>query len=133
MKRNFTTGLLLIIGIISGGFARVAFAQSSGTGFGSFRDLINTIGGLITKYVIPLLVAMAILYFLWNIVHFISNMGNEKEREAFKKYSINGIIALFILLSVWGIIGIFSTALFNKAPGIPQFPTSSGPNATGTP
>jgi len=123
----------LIIGIVSGSFARIAFAQSSGGGLGSFRDLINTIGGLITKYVIPFLVAIAILYFLWNIIHFVSSMGNEKEREEFKKYSINGIIALFILLSVWGIIGIFSTTLFNKTPGIPQFPTSSGSSTTTAP
>lgn len=132
MKRKSITTALLIIGMVSGSFIRVASAQST-TGLGSFRDLVTIIGNLITKYIIPVLVALALVYFLWNIIHFISNMGNEKEREAFKSYSLNGVIALFILLSVWGIIGIFSTTLFNKTPGVPQFPTSDSSNSTTAP
>ena len=98
----------------------------------NFRDIVNQIGSLIGTYVMPLLVSLALVYFLYNIAHFILNLGNEKERETFKNYSLNGILALFVLLSVWGIIGIFSTTLFNKSPVIPQFPTDAS-GGTGVP
>lgn len=51
-------------------------------------------------------------------------MDNSKERETFKKYSVNALIAVFAMLAVWGIVGIFTSTFFHSNPVIPQLPTS---------
>lgn len=99
-------------------------SQTSGGSWGSVKDIVESIGGAISAQVMPIVVALAVLYFMWNMAHFIGNMDNEKEREAFKKYSLNGVLALFILLSVWGIVAIGTRTLFNSEPIVPQFKTN---------
>ncbi len=99
-------------------------SNTTGTAWGSIKEIIEAIGKFINSTVMPMVVALAILYFMWNIAHFIGNMSNEKERETFKRYSINSLIGLFILLSVWGIVAIGTQTLFGKQPIVPQFRTN---------
>ena len=90
----------------------------------TFREIMNAIGGFVSGKIMPLLVAVAIIIFLWNLIHFIANAGNERERTTFKNYMINALIALFILVSMWGIVGLGTRTLFGSKPFIPQLPTS---------
>lgn len=91
---------------------------------GTFRDLVASFGNFISGKLMPVVISIAILVFFWNLIQYLANLGNEKDREQFKKYSINAILAFFILLSFWGIIGIFTSAFFGLKPLIPQLPTS---------
>lgn len=111
------------------GYAYVAYAQAPTTPTstltnGTFRDLVASFGNFISSKLMPVIILLAILIFFWNLVQFLANLGNEKEREQFKKYSVNALLAFFILLSFWGIIGIFTSAFFGEKPLIPQLPTS---------
>ncbi len=125
MKRNLVTISLFMMGLFFGTLAKVAFAQ--GAGGGVINAFVVSATDYINKNIIPILVAIAVLVFFYNLIFFIFNSSNEKEREEFKKYSLNSILALFILLCVWGIIGIFTHTFFNgKNPVIPQLPTSDG-------
>ena len=90
----------------------------------TFREILNGIASFIGTKVMPLLVAIAVLIFIWNLIHFIANAGNERERETFKNYMVNAVIALFILVSIWGIVGLGTRTLFGTKPFIPQLPTS---------
>ncbi len=113
---------------------RFAFAQTTGAGSaatstgGGSGGVLNTFvvsaGNYISKNIIPILVAIAVFVFFYNLIFFIFNSDNEAERQKFKKYSLNSILALFIMLCVWGIVGIFTNTFFNKTPVIPQLPTS---------
>lgn len=94
------------------------------TGTTTFREILMGVASFISSKIMPLLVAIAILYFLWNMIHFISNSGNERERETFRNYMVNSLIALFILISMWGIVGLGTRTLFGSKPFIPQLPTS---------
>jgi len=112
-------------------WTEMAFAQSrnytghsGGTNWGSIADIVAKIGDFINTTVMPIIVSLGVIYFIWNLVHFVSKMDNEAERTKFRKYTINGIIGLFIMLSVWGILAIGTTTLFNSQPIIPQLPTS---------
>jgi len=49
---------------------------------------------------------MAIAVFLWGVFKFIANADNEDEREKGKQHLTWGIIGLFIMFAVWGIIAI---------------------------
>ncbi len=129
--------LFKIGGIVSGIIPTIALAQgyigsqTTNGAWGSIKDIVESVGKFISGTVMPIIVALGILYFMWNIVHFIGNMSNEQEREAFKKYSLNGILALFVMLSVWGIVAIGTQTLFGSQPVIPQFKTN--PNGGTTP
>ena len=80
----------------------------------------------------PLLVSLGVIYFIVNMIYYIYNMNNEAKRTEFRKYTINSIIALFVILSVWGIVGLGTSTLFQKSPAVPQLPTNAN-GGTGTP
>ena len=48
--------------------------------------------------------ALALLFFLWGLAKYIFAAGNEEAKESGKRIMIWGIIALFIMASVWGIV-----------------------------
>jgi hypothetical protein len=124
IKRSITALSLLVFTAA----VRIAHAQtpapSAGKGWHSFRDLTNSLGSYVSKSIFPILVTLAVLAFMYNIALFMINSDNEKEREIFKKYSVNAVIALTILLCVWGVVGIFTQTIFHSTVFIPQFRTS---------
>ena len=63
-----------------------------------FSGLINT--------AIPVVLALAVLYFFWGLAKYVLNSSDEGKKEEGRNIMIWGIIALFIMVSVWGLIGI---------------------------
>jgi hypothetical protein len=69
------------------------------------KALIQAVGGLIND-LIGLVIALALLAFFWGLAKFIFHIGgDEKAVEEGKRIMKWGLIALFILVSVWGIVG----------------------------
>lgn len=75
----------------------LASAQFNGT-----QELLERFGALV-QYSISLLVAVALLTFFWGLLKFIrkASEGDVKEGKAIMVW---GIIALFVMISVWGIV-----------------------------
>jgi len=65
----------------------------------------------LVQYLVPLMVSIAVLLFLWGIVKFIANIGNEEARKAGKELMIWGMVAIFVMVSFWGIIGYVQQSL----------------------
>ncbi|KKS14679.1 MAG: hypothetical protein UU71_C0021G0002 [Parcubacteria group bacterium GW2011_GWB1_41_6] len=69
-----------------------------------------TVGSLLSKVqtiigaLVPLLGTAAFVVFLWGVVKFISAGGNEEKRKESKNLIIYGLIGLFVMVAVWGII-----------------------------
>lgn len=86
----------------------VPAAQSSGGGGGSpktFKDLImNIIIGNIITPLATLIVASAVVVFLYGVLKFIRSEG--KEKEAGKQFMVWGIVGIFVMVSVWGLVNI---------------------------
>lgn len=62
---------------------------------------------IINNSVIPFIFAVAIVMFIWGAVKFfIINADEEAKRAQGKQFMIWGIIALAVMLSVWGLVGI---------------------------
>lgn len=95
-----------------------ASAQSLTTILGNFRNLINTVIGL--------LFAVAVLIFLWGVVKFIASASNEAERTKAKGIMTWGIVGLVVMASVWGItnaiVGYFGTNQPARGDIIPEVP-----------
>ena len=99
LQRNPAEGLLFPGGI--GG--------SGGTG-GTFGNILTTLGNLIAQAT-PIIVAFALLGFFWGLAIYIFNAGNEKKKAQGRNIMIWGILALFIMLSVFGIIRALQSTL----------------------
>lgn len=60
---------------------------------------------------VSLLLGLAVVYFLYGVVRFIVDYGNEATRAEGKKHMIWGIVGLAIMISVYGIINLISNTI----------------------
>jgi len=84
-----------------------------------FADLINN-ALAVFQAMIGLIFALALTYFLYGIVKYIVKYGDETARRESIKVMTYGIIALFVMVSVWGLVGLLVNFIGNEAVGIPQ-------------
>lgn len=94
------------------------------------HDVINTL--------LVILVALALLYFMWGLAKMIFRVaGDEKAIEEGKRIMLWGIISLFVMVSVWGIVNFLadSFGFLERGGGPPAYPGDLDPNAdySGTP
>lgn len=89
-----------------------AFATLGDTNGGaSATSALTTISNVIGQAT-PIVIALALLGFFWGLAIYIFNAGDEKKKTQGRSIMIYGILALFIMLSVFGIIGALQ-ATFN--------------------
>ena len=88
--------------VIGSALPFLAFAQTT------FRSILGTIGNLINT-LIPILIAAALAWFIYGVIKFITSKDGDGKKEA-RGIVINGIIGLFIIVSVWGLIGVIQTS-----------------------
>ena len=84
----------------------------------TFADVINRIIGVLDNVVI-VIVALAIVMFMYGLISYIINSGNEEKRKEGINYIIAGVVGLFIMVSVWGLVQVLSDT-FGVNVGIPQ-------------
>lgn len=72
----------------------------------SISELISRINEQIINPLIGLLFALALLYFLWGGVQFLMNVDNEEKRLQGRDHMLWGVIGMFIMVSVWGILEV---------------------------
>ncbi len=82
-------------------------------------DLITAVGGLISRLTL-IAAGVALLVFFWGLAKFIFKSGDEKSHEEGAAVMKWGIIALFVMVSVWGIVNFMQRAL-----GLPITPISN--------
>lgn len=78
-----------------------------------FSDVTNIIVGFLTS-LLPVLVSVALLVFFWGLIKYIAKSDSSDGREAGKEIMLWGIIALFVMVSIWGIIAFMQAAIFNR-------------------
>ena len=77
---------------------------------------------IVTNILIPLAFTLALLFFFWGVAKYIWSAGDAKEEG--KKIMVWGVIALFVMSSIWGIIGFLKTdigGLDNTTMPVPKF------------
>ena len=65
---------------------------------------------------IPITVGAALVYFLYGLAQFILVSGDEKKLAEGKQKMVWGVIALFIMVSIWGIIGFLQKDILGSTP-----------------
>src|SRR3989344_1309683 len=98
MKKVILTTLALV--------PAFAFAQT----LGNVETFVRSIGRLV-DLALPIVVGIALLAFFWGLVKFIFSQGDETAKADAKKIMLWGLIALFVMISVWGLVRFIGTAL----------------------
>ncbi len=111
------------------GLPLVSFAQS--LNLSPVSKLIGAIAAVIGTLV-PILVTLGLVVFLWGLVKYLWGHGGKADIDGAKKLMKWGLLTLFVMVSVWGIIDLMQAA-FNidknaqgRAPQI-QYSGGSGP------
>jgi uncharacterized membrane protein YidH (DUF202 family) len=91
-------------------------------------DLITRVN-VIGSRLIPFLIGIGVLIIILGILGYIKNGDNEEKRAEGRMFIIWGIVSIFIMLSVWGLVNILvgTFNLNNAVPNIPKLPTLEVP------
>lgn len=82
----------------------MAFAQSGTQLYGILNIIQN-----IVNIIIPILITAGIAWFIYGVVMYATATDEEKRKES-KNIMIYGIIGLFVIVSIWGLIRFLGTA-----------------------
>ncbi|MEK7101289.1 MAG: hypothetical protein AAB921_04315 [Patescibacteria group bacterium] len=72
----------------------------------TFANLVDSIARLVDSAVIPLLYALAFVFFLIGMVRFFF-LGGEEQRKKGRVFMLWGVIGFVVLFSVWSIVRLF--------------------------
>ncbi|MBU1046905.1 pilin [Patescibacteria group bacterium] len=101
MKKNIINSLVLGLSIVP------SFVLAAGVGdVTGIIDLVRSIFSAI----LPLIMTLAVIYFLWSLTKYMTKAGAE-QAEA-KEQMMWGVIILFVMVSVWGLVGILDKTIF---------------------
>jgi hypothetical protein len=86
------------------------------------EELINNISKLV-NLAIPLVASLALLAFFWGLFKFIAKADDSASHEEGRNLMIWGIVALFVMVAVWGLVNFIATNLGIGTGGIIQIET----------
>lgn len=92
---------------------------NSANNMDSLGGIVNSFSCLLIKSVVPFLIALSVVGFIWGIFQFFLNPDNEEKKKNGKSFMVWGLIALFVIVSMWGIVGLLSNT-FQIKTVIPQ-------------
>lgn len=83
--------------------------------------VLTTIEDIIAR-IIPIIMAVATVVFLWGVVMYITAAGDEKKAATAKTFISSGLIGLFFMVAIWGIIKALVATFGVGGEGIPRGP-----------
>ena len=90
----------------------------------TLEDTLNEIGNLI-NVAGPIVIGLALLYFFWGLASYIFSSDDPEKKESGRNIMIWGVIALFVMVSVWGLVNVLADT-FNldtqNTPDVPNIP-----------
>jgi hypothetical protein len=115
------TPLVLLVSFSAPFFA----AAQSGINVGVIKSYSDSIISLINTVFVPVLFAIAFLYFLYGVYkYFILGAAEEKSREEGRDFILWSVIGFAVILSVWGLVAIVTNTFGLTAGGTaPNYPT----------
>ncbi len=84
-----------------------ALAQEVNTGY--IDSILDAVGNIINT-LLPLIIAGAVVWFVWNIARYVT-AGDEAAKEQAKDRIIYGVIGLFAMVAVWGLVNLLAGIL----------------------
>lgn len=88
----------------------------------SVSGVFKFVSCLISGALIPFMFILATLLFIWGVVKFIGGAHDSTEREEGRTFMIYGVVALAVMVGVWGLVFIL-TNTFGVGNVVPQIPS----------
>ncbi len=105
MKKTNTIMIRILLILIT--FApSLALAQP----VNNFEGLVAKIYGMLAS-IVPLIVALTLVVFLWGIFQLVRSNSEDTRADAIKVITF-GVVALFVMVSVWGLVAILNNTFF---------------------
>lgn len=71
-----------------------------------FAQFLNIVSASVLKPVTVLIVSLGLLYFLLGVLKYIQSVDNEEKRKEGATMMTYGLVALFVMVSVWGLVHV---------------------------
>ena len=84
-------------------------------------DLIRLFLNILNAF-IPLLIGLALLGFLWGVAQFILAADDATKRKEGGKKMLWGIVALFVMISTWGLVALLANTFGIQVRFVPLLP-----------
>jgi len=95
-------------------YTAISFAPAIGLAqeadLSGIERLIDQLGGIINS-LLPVLFALALVYFFWGLVKYIKGAGDPKAAAEGKSIMIYGVIALAVMVTIYGLIAWLQSTL----------------------
>lgn len=92
-------------------FAAQCQAPLSGGGTGNITSILNFPTCIINTYLVPGAIALEIILFIAGIIIYVANGDNDTKRKEGSQFMLWGLLAIFVTLSVWGLVAIIRNTL----------------------
>ncbi len=84
----------------------IAFAQTT------LHTYIIQFGNFLNKLVVPLLIATAFMFFVYNAVrYFIIGGASSESQQKAKMLAVWGVLAFVVIVSIWGLTNVLVSSL----------------------
>jgi hypothetical protein len=135
---HFSPRIASVLSILGSFFLpAVVFAQApqgNGQSIDKLGQFLFQFIYFIDNYLVPLIFAVAFIVFIFGIFeYFIAGGANEEKREKGKAFMLWGFIGFFLMVSVWGIINLFTGSLGLNSDSAPTLPTFGGSTSKSAP
>lgn len=92
----------------------------------TLQVIIQNLLGTIINPLIPVVFGLALIAFFWGLARYLFSGLGEKDLQGAKNLMLWGVIALTVMLSIWGVVSLIQNIFLNGAPPntpptIPQF------------
>jgi hypothetical protein len=86
---------------------------SAGSGGRTATDLLGQVAGIV-QAIIPIIIGAAVLVFLWGVLRYFFSKDDKSRKESIN-YIVWGIIALFVMVAIWGLVNILQSTFLSNA------------------
>ncbi len=87
----------------------------------SIADVFDLAICILKKSVWPLLISISVIVFIVGVIKYIASGDDSGKREEGRNFILYGIVGLFVIVSVWGLVGVLQgTFGLGNTPFIPQ-------------
>lgn len=112
---------IISLGVVIGGITPLSALAASSNAF----SILVTINQLL-NWIIPVLISLAVIYFIWGVIQYTVSTDEETKKGARSKI-ISGLIGLFVIVAFWGIINLVTRTFDVGSEITPPLPCVPGP------
>ncbi|MFA5830669.1 MAG: pilin [Candidatus Paceibacterota bacterium] len=99
--------------IVLGAFA-MPFIASAQNSQGNLQGLVQLIGNIV-NLLVPIVSTLVVIFFFWGLAMYVLAAGDEEKAKEGKSIMIWGVLALFVMVTIWGIIGFMQNTIGNTS------------------